>query len=618
MLAGAVPDVASASLSPRLYWAVGYGSSIGRASLDGSAVNTGFVTGATEPYGVAVDDQYVYWANYSVGTIGRANLDGSSADQTFITGATHPIGLAVDADHIYWTNQTSGTIGRANLDGTNVDESFITGASFPLSVTIDSRNIYWGNLGGGGTIGRASLDGTGVDQSFITGTSVPYGMAVDGRYLYWSDNGTNTIGRANLDGSGVDQSFISGAGSPIGVAVDGQYIYWGNYGATTIGRANLDGSGVDEGFISGVGNPIGLALQAVPDAPTDVSATAGIEQATVTFATPTANGSAVSSYTVTADPGGQTATGSTSPITVAGLAADTAYTFTVTAGNGVGAGAASAASDSVAPTGPPDAAQWRPTPASANSAANGSSTTVLTVQARDAGGLDVAGGGATVTITKTSGLGSIGSVTDDGDGTYTATVTAPSSPGIGTFVATLAGDHVESGMGTQTLATVHFFPQPAIASFTPSSGGAHSTVTLTGTNLTGATHVKLNGTSAAFAVVSDTELTFTVPDGATSGTITVANPGATVTSAGAFTVAARPAITGFTPGTGPVGTPVTITGTNLGGTVGVLIGHVITVATAVSPTEVTFSVPPGAVSGVVEVLTTSGSATSAATFTVTG
>ena len=40
-------------------------------------------------------------------------------------------------------------------------------------------------------------------------------------------------------------------------------------------------------------------------------------------------------------------------------------------------------------------------------------------------------------ITGSSGTGSIGAVTDNLDGTYTATVTAPTATGSGVFVATL-------------------------------------------------------------------------------------------------------------------------------------------------------------------------------------
>lgn len=59
------------------------------------------------------------------------------------------------------------------------------------------------------------------------------------------------------------------------------------------------------------------------------------------------------------------------------------------------------------------------------------------MQAKDATGANLILGGATVTITKQSGTGTIGSVTDNSDGTYTATVTAPATTGSGVFVATL-------------------------------------------------------------------------------------------------------------------------------------------------------------------------------------
>jgi hypothetical protein len=88
-----------------------------------------------------------------------------------------------------------------------------------------------------------------------------------------------------------------------------------------------------------------------PDAPTGVTASAGDGQASVSWAAPSDGGSPITSYTVTSDPGGFTAstTGATSAA-VTGLTNGTAYTFTVTATNGVGTGAASAPSNSVVPT----------------------------------------------------------------------------------------------------------------------------------------------------------------------------------------------------------------------------------------------------------------------------
>ena len=72
--------------------------SIGRANLDGSGANSSFITGAAEPFGITVDYDHIYWTNYyncdnqtqppsgcAGGTIGRANLDGSAVNQAYIT-----------------------------------------------------------------------------------------------------------------------------------------------------------------------------------------------------------------------------------------------------------------------------------------------------------------------------------------------------------------------------------------------------------------------------------------------------------------------------------------------------------------------------------------------------
>jgi hypothetical protein len=41
-------------------------------------------------------DAFVYWANFNTGAIGRADLDGHHVDQSFISGASLPLGVAVD------------------------------------------------------------------------------------------------------------------------------------------------------------------------------------------------------------------------------------------------------------------------------------------------------------------------------------------------------------------------------------------------------------------------------------------------------------------------------------------------------------------------------------------
>ena len=79
-------------------------------------------------------------------------------------------------------------------------------------------------------------------------------------------------------------------------------------------------------------------------------------------------------------------------------------------------------------------------------------------------------------------------------------------------------------------------PAPTISGFSPASGGTGSSVTVTGTNFTGATAVRFNGQSAGFTVNSSTQITATVPNCSSTGTISVTTAGGTATSGGIFTV----------------------------------------------------------------------------------
>lgn len=147
-------------------------------------------------------------------------------------------------------------------------------------------------------------------------------------------------------------------------------------------------------------------------------------------------------------------------------------------------------------------------------------------------------------------------------------------------------------------------------------GSAGQTLQILGQGLTGATSVNFGTTSATFHVVSDTFMTATVPANGTTGFVTVTTPTRTLTSNRPFNLV--PVVSGFTPTTGPVGTVVTITGSGFNGTTVITFGGVkATAFTVNSGTQITATVPLGAITGKIGVKTAGGSAASAASFTVT-
>lgn len=164
---------------------------------------------------------------------------------------------------------------------------------------------------------------------------------------------------------------------------------------------------------------------------------------------------------------------------------------------------------------------------------------------------------------------------------------------------------------------------PSIASFTPASGPVGISVVITGTNfdpVPANNIVAFNGTAATVTASSATSITAVVPAGATTGRITVTIAGNVATSATDFTVTPAPTIISFTPGSGPVGTSVTITGTDFDPVPSgnaVTFNGVTASVTASTATTITATVPVGATTGPIAVTRGAHTVTSATDFVVT-
>ena len=190
------------------------------------------------------------------------------------------------------------------------------------------------------------------------------------------------------------------------------------------------------------------------------------------------------------------------------------------------------------PTPSPTPTPLNPAPTvSLTSPTNGSSITLGAQFTLGANAADLTSNGAVGVVSKVeffNGTTSLGAAT-----------TAPYSI---TWKPTTAGNYIliaratdnQGAIGTSASATVSVLaalPAPTISSFAPTSGSVGTSVLINGTNLSSVTGVQFNGiTASVWKIVSATQLSATIPLGATTGPIKVSTPTTSATSSTAFTI----------------------------------------------------------------------------------
>lgn len=153
-----------------------------------------------------------------------------------------------------------------------------------------------------------------------------------------------------------------------------------------------------------------------------------------------------------------------------------------------------------------------------------------------------------------------------------------------------------------------------LSGFTPATAGAGQTVTISGTNLTGATAVTFGNTPASsFTVVNSTTITAVVGTGS-SGSVSITTPGGTISQTG-FTFISPPVITAFTPQAGGEGKSITISGSNFNNASSVTIGGVAAASFTVASSSTIQAVVGTGATGTISVTTPGGTAVSTGIFT---
>jgi hypothetical protein len=171
--------------------------------------------------------------------------------------------------------------------------------------------------------------------------------------------------------------------------------------------------------------------------------------------------------------------------------------------------------------------------------ADGLSTSIITVTAKDASGNRIRLGGATVTLS--TNLGSLAAVTDKHDGTYTATLTGGTVRGTAKITGTINGNPITATTGVDFVAGPPSGSTTTIARSVrsiPANGSSTATITVQAKDQygnvikTGGANVRLQATAGSLSGVTD------LGNGKYTATLTSATSPALSTISG--TIAGQP------------------------------------------------------------------------------
>ena len=411
---------------------------------------------------------------------------------------------------------TAGTLGSVSDNGDGTYEATLTSSSSSTNVTA----TVTGTVNGNAITDNATVTFTGVGPGPPSGTTSQITAAPTSIPANGTSTSTVTVQLRDAAGmplntGGANVALSTTAGSLSSVFDNGN----GTYNATLTSTSSTTNvvatiSGTVNGntitdtatvTFTGVA-PVATRLLFTQQ-PTQTQAGAAIAPP-VTVRAVTNTGTTVTSFTgnitiaIGNNPGAGTLSGTTTVAAVNGVATfnnlsinrtGNGYTLTASAN-----GLAGATSNSFPITpGAPAQTTSQITASPTSVPADGASTSAITVELFDAFGNRITTGGANISLSTTAGA--LGPVTDLGNGTYTATLTAPSAPATAPISGSIGGGGGGSIADTATVTFTMVPPNTLRLEFVQQPGNTQAglaispPVTVRVVDLAGATVTSFNG-----------------------------------------------------------------------------------------------------------------------------
>ncbi|MDP4271898.1 MAG: IPT/TIG domain-containing protein, partial [Bacteroidota bacterium] len=261
----------------RIYWGIP-SNNISSAKLDGTDVKVS-VALSGQTYDMETDfyKGILYWGDRS--SVKKANTDGTNL-QALYTGSKLIGGLALDLIHnkLYFSEFGGGSnviIRRCNLDGTGMEvivtSPISNGQTYNLTISTTLQKLYWTEQSASNSVMRCNLDGTNVETLMTVSNFMP-GLTIDEKnqrlYLaYWQDNKVMTT---DMTCSTTPTLVFDSSNGTFQMAVSNveNKLYFGEMNTKKIRKCNLDGSSPQD-IVSGLsGQPMALSIPTIPPAPT--------------------------------------------------------------------------------------------------------------------------------------------------------------------------------------------------------------------------------------------------------------------------------------------------------------------------------------------------------------
>jgi sugar lactone lactonase YvrE len=220
-----------------VYWIANEAGDVMRIAKSGGEAQT-LAQGQVGLNGIEVDESHVYFMTGNGGTdaVVRVGKDGGFA--TLVAQSSNPWGVAIDADYVYWNDPGSSRVVRQAKDGGSLEDLAVDERG-AMQIAVDADGIYWVSISE--LVVRHSrgpgepVETVATFESLDENISWVGGISLDATHIYWTAYPANVVMRVSKDG-GAPEILAAQQSYPLGVAVDDDYVYWASSSDNTIMR----------------------------------------------------------------------------------------------------------------------------------------------------------------------------------------------------------------------------------------------------------------------------------------------------------------------------------------------------------------------------------------------